>query len=137
MAFVHSIPVRFPDVDFARVVYYPKFFDYCHQAFEAFFEQEVKVPYPTMLKERGIGFPTVHAESDFVRPLRFGDTARIVLETVSVSPRSLGCRYRFFDGQSDQLCAEIRIVTAAVLLEKFASTPLPEDVRAAFSRHVA
>lgn len=132
MAFVRELPVRFPDVDFARVVYYPRFFGYCHQVFEDFFAAEVGVPYARMLQERKVGYPTVHASADFKSPLRFGDVVRIELTTDSVGEKSITSRYRL--GCKGTACAELKIVTAPVDLERFTGLKVPDDVRAAFER---
>ncbi|MBK7863077.1 MAG: acyl-CoA thioesterase [Archangiaceae bacterium] len=132
MPFVRELQVRFPDVDFARVVYYPRFFDYCHQVFEDFFAAEVGVPYARMLTERKVGFPSVHAEADFQSPLRFGDTARIELSCEALGESSLTCRYLLSRGQKQ--CASVKVVCASVDLERFTGVRVPDDVRAAFQR---
>ena len=80
MAFTKKIPVRFDHVDFARVVYFPNLFGYCHQVLEDFLDAAVGIPYAQMLQQRKIGFPSVHAEANFKHPLRFGDVARISME---------------------------------------------------------
>jgi 4-hydroxybenzoyl-CoA thioesterase len=136
MAYTKSIPIRFPDVDFAHVVYFPRFFDYCHQVFEDFFTDEVKCPYPVMLQERKVGYPSVHAEADFKSPLRFGDTARVVMAVTRLSDRSVTCRYQLFKGSSEELCATVTVVVAPIEMGAFRGTTLPADVKAAFERHL-
>lgn len=135
MAFVHTLPVRFDDVDFARVVYYPKLFGYTHQTFEEFFAREVGTPYAQVLIDRKVGFPTVHAEADFRAPLRFGDLCRVELSCEKVGQRSMTCRYQLFKEGADGLCAELRIVTAAIDMDSFESVEVPVDLREAFARH--
>ena len=132
MPFVRELPVRFPDVDFAQVVYYPRFFDYAHQVFEDFFAAEVGTPYARMLQDRKVGYPTVHAEADFKSPLRFGDVVTIELTTHAVSERSITSGYRF--SVKGTACAELKIVTASVDLVRFTGVKVPDDVRAAFER---
>ncbi len=133
MAYEKTFLVRFQHVDFARVVYYPRFFDYCHQVFEDFFADEVGVPYAQMLTERKVGYPTVHAEADFEAPLRFGDTVRVVMEATRVSDRSVTCRYRFFNGATPT--GTCTVVTAPIDMDSFKGVALPLDVKAAFERH--
>jgi 4-hydroxybenzoyl-CoA thioesterase len=132
MPFVRELTVRFPDVDYARVVYYPRFFDYSHQVFEDFFAAEVGLPYARMLQDRKLGFPSVHASADFSGPLRFGDLVRIEMSTDAIGDKSITSRYRF--SVSTRPCAELKIVTAVVDLDRFAGVPVPDDVRAAFER---
>lgn len=135
MAYVKRLEVRFDLVDYARVVYYPRYFELSHQVFEAFFADEVKVSYPTMLQERGVGFPTVHCEADFRAPLAFGDQVDVVMETVKASEKSLTCRYRFVKVGASEPGAVVTVVTAAIDMKKFAPCALPDDVRSAFLRH--
>ncbi len=137
MAYVQRITVRFDEVDFARVVYFPNLFGYCHRVFEQFFADEVKVPYAQMLQARKVGFPTVHTQADFRAPFRFGDVCRVVMETTQVSRRSIRSRYRLHPGDSPQLAAEVTLVTAPVDMDRFRAVDVPEDVRAAFERHAA
>jgi 4-hydroxybenzoyl-CoA thioesterase len=132
MPFVREIQVRFPDVDYARVVYYPRFFDFAHQVFEDFFAAEVGLPYARMLQERKVGYPSVHASADFVSPLRFGDLVRIEMTTDAVGEKSITSRYRF--SSQGAPCAELKIVTAPVDMETFKGIEVPDDVRAAFER---
>ena len=132
MPFVRELPVRFPDVDFARVVYYPRFFDYCHQVFEDFFAAEVGTPYAQMLQQRRVGYPSVHASADFKSPLRFGDLVRIELTCERVSDRSITCTYRLSAAGRD--CAGVKIVVAPIDMETFTGVKVPDDVRAAFER---
>src|SRR5215211_4566554 len=136
MAYEHRRVVRFDDVDFARLVYFPRLFEYCHDAFEDFFRDEVGVPYARMLQERGVGFPVVSTTASFQAPLRFGDPVRTVLETLKVGARSITNRYRLFHDERPAQCAEVRIVTASISMDQIASVAVPEDVREAFLRHL-
>ena len=133
MPYVQSLAVRFDDVDFAQIVYFPRLFGYCHWVFEDFFGACAGTTYAKLLSERRIGFPTVHAEADFRSPLRFGDVCRVELRTLRIGPRSLTNRYRLYKGDSDELCAEIQLVHVATDLDRMSSVEVPADVRAAFS----
>lgn len=136
MAYERRRVVRFDHVDFARLVYFPRLFGYCHEVFEDFFRDEVGVPYPLMLQERRVGFPVVSTSADFQLPLRFGDPVRIVMETLKIGKRSLTNRYQLFHDEREELCSEIRLVTASISMERVVSVDLPDDVRQAFSRHL-
>ncbi len=135
--YVQRRTVRFEEVDFARIVYFPRLFGYCHQTFEDFFRDEVGIPYAQMLGERRVGYPAVHAESDFKAPLRFGEDVRIEMEALKVGNRSITSRYRLFRGETDELCTECRIVTVSISMDVYGATDLPSDVRAVFERHLA
>ena len=136
MAFIRKLRVRFEDVDYAQVVYFPNLFGYCHNVFEDFFEHEVGALYSVMLRDRKVAFPSVHAEADFKRPLRFGDLIRVEMDTLNVGESSIRSRYRMFLDTAAELLAEVQIVTSAIDLAVFRATPIPADVRAAFERHL-
>ena len=61
-------------VDLANIAYYPRIFDLAHRFFEDSWEPICGIKYSQLILERQIGFPVVHVESDFIAPLRYGDT---------------------------------------------------------------
>ena len=127
--------VRFSDIDRAGIVYYPRFFDYWHRAFEDFFGDEVGVPYHRLIDERRIGFPIVRVESEFKIPLQHGDLIRIVMTAARVGNRSITMRYRTYRPGSEELAAEARVTQACVHMDGLRAVPVPDDVRAALERH--
>lgn len=132
--FVYRSQVRFEDVDYAQVVFYPRFFQYAHNAFEAFFGEALGVSYHRVLRERRLGFPTVHAEADFVRPLRFGDGFEIAMETLELGTSSIRNHYEF---RCDaEVAARLVVVTACTDLDRFVAAPLPADLRDGFRAHL-
>ena len=55
MPFVARVPVRFGDVDWARIAYYPRLLHLLHVAFEDLFEHHVGIPYAQVLSEMNLG----------------------------------------------------------------------------------
>jgi 4-hydroxybenzoyl-CoA thioesterase len=137
MSYTQRVPVRFDDVDFAQIVYFPRLFGYCHWAFEDFFGREAQVTYAQLLGKRRVGFPTVNAKADFRAPLRFGDVCRVEMEVLKLGNSSLTTRHRLFLGESSSLCAQIELVHVATDLDKMKSVEIPKDIRAALERHLA
>ena len=60
----------------------------CHDALEAFFG-ELPGGYAALFRERDLGVPTVHLETDFKSPLRYGDVARFEMAVERVGRTSL------------------------------------------------
>jgi YbgC/YbaW family acyl-CoA thioester hydrolase len=137
MAYVQRLPVRFEHVDYARIVFYPRLFSYCHWVFEDFFRQEAGIAYAEMLSQRKVGFPVVSAKADFQSPLRFGDTCRVVMETVKIGRRSLTTRYRLYLGETQQQCAVVEVVAACIDMTSFKAIDVPEFVRHPLMKHLA
>jgi 4-hydroxybenzoyl-CoA thioesterase len=134
--YTERLNVRFDDVDYAQIVYFPRLFGYCHWVFEDFFAKETKQSYAELLVKKRIGFPTVHSEADFKHPLRFGDVCRVEMETVKLGTSSLTNRYRLCLGESRKVCAEVQLVHVATQMDTFKALTIPEDIRVAFLNHL-
>src|SRR3990170_3022435 len=93
MAFTSVQKIRFDDVDGAGIVYYPQFFHLCHAAFEDFFDTAAPVSYPELVRDRRLGFPTVHLESTFKAPLAYGDVAVVELTVEHIGRTSVTFGY--------------------------------------------
>lgn len=136
MAFRTSIKVRFGDVDHAGIVYYPRFYIYFHEAFEDFFNSAGQ-SYQAMLDDRRIGFPTVHVETDFRGPLRYGDNLDIELTVKRVGRRSAVFRFVGFRHRDGAHSVTAEITAACVDMDSFQARDIPEDLRAIFERHAS
>ena len=134
MTYAIELPVRFGEIDPARVVYYPRFFHYFHQAFESWFGDALGVPYPQVLTEHNIGFPSVRVETEFKKPLRYGDTVRIEIELADVGRKSITLNYKAIRLPDGVLAARATIKTAAIRNDTFESMTIPDDWRERFER---
>ena len=133
MAFRTQVPVRFGDVDHAGIVYYPKFFIYFHEAFEDFFDHN-GFAYHVQLNQRRIGFPTVHIDTDFKMPLRYGDALDIEVSVPRLGHRSATFRYVGFRHRDGGRACQADITCACVNLDSFSATEIPHDLRELFTR---
>jgi 4-hydroxybenzoyl-CoA thioesterase len=133
MPFRTQIRVRFGDVDHAGIVYYPQFFIYFHEAFEDFFDDN-GLRYDQLLDRRRIGFPTVHIETDYKQPLRYGDALDLELSVPTLGKRSAVFRYVGYRHQDGREACRADITCACVNLDSFKSVDVPDDLRALFQR---
>lgn len=135
MTYSTEFAVRFGEIDYARVVYYPWFFHYFHQAFERWFEEALGKSYPDLVTVEDIGFPSVKIECDFVAPLRYGDRVRIEITLVDVGKKSLTLRYRAVRLPDGVECARATITTVAIHNDSFKSITIPDEWRERFERY--
>ena len=133
MAFTARLRVRFADIDWARVVYFARFFDFAHRTFEDFFNEHAKLPYAEVLSTRKLGFPIVTSQAEFFGPLRLGDTARVLMEVTSLSKRSVTSRFTLYKDETDERCAVITLKQAAIETDGFTGIEFPDDIHALFS----
>jgi len=124
--------VRFGDIDQARILYFPRLYEYFHEAFEEFWRDEAGRRYAQVLAEDGVGYPTVHVESDFRHPLLYGDDFEVGLRVERVGERSVTWLYRVW--RAGEVIMESRITTACIDMETFRSCPVPEEHRVVLAR---
>jgi 4-hydroxybenzoyl-CoA thioesterase len=129
-AFETVIPVRFGHVDYAGIMFYPRFFDNFHAVFEDMFGKRLGVPYMSILKDRRIGFPTVRIDTQFHKPFRFGEPMRLRIACTRVGRSSIEFHYRAFNGDEREPSAEARGTVVTVNLDTLAPIDIPPDIRA-------
>ena len=133
--FTYLRPVRFEDVDAARIVFFSRFLNYCHEAMEALFG-DLEGGYVGLIVERHVGLPAVHVECDFASPLRYGDVARIDVSVDRIGRSSCAFRYAITREQGGAKVATIVHVCAVSDLRELKSIPIPDDMRAVLTRHL-
>ncbi len=136
MTAFYDRPVRFEDVDAANIVFFGRFFGYCHEAMETLFERELEGGYVNLITKRHIGFPAVHVECDFKHPLRYGDIARIATSVERIGNKSCTFGYAITRASGGEHIASIRHVCAVSDLAALKAIPIPDDVRATLERHL-
>ena len=129
-------PVRFEDVDAARIVFFGHYMRYAHEAMEHFF-REVEGGYPGLINDRRVGFPAVKVEAAYLAPLRYGEVVDIEVHTARLGNRSATLLYRFVRAHDQALVAEITHTVVVSDLTTVTSCEMPADVRGIFQRHLA
>jgi 4-hydroxybenzoyl-CoA thioesterase len=129
MTFRVPLKVRLGDIDQAGVVFYPNFFHYVNTAVEEFFSHEIGVDYPTLVMKHRIGLPTVHLESDFKSPMRFGDSFEVKMTIESVGRSSITFGYEIHIDGRDVVAVRGKKVTACLDLDTFQKKEIPQWLR--------
>ena len=119
--------VRFQDVDAAQIVFYPRVLEYFSDAYVAMllaggFDLPGELALGSLL-------PLVHAEADYLKPLRFGDATHVEVARVRLGETSftVGYRVRLASGRAAAIGQ-----TVHVCLDRASFRPqaIPERVRA-------
>ena len=134
MTFSAEFSVRFGEIDYARVVYYPRFFHYFHQAFEEWFGEALGAPYPDLVVKENIGFPSVKLETEFLRPLRYGDRIRVDIELLDIGRSSITVGYTLVRLTDGEVGARATIKNVAVDNDTFKAVRIPDHWRERFQR---
>lgn len=134
MRLTKTVRVRFGQADPAGIVYYPRFFEMFHDAFEESFGDVLPINYAEILGGRRVGFPTVQIATEFRRPARFGESIDIEVFLSRLTDRSATFEYRV--RRDGTLLATASIKVVAMNLDDHTATKIPEDIRTAFEPYV-
>jgi acyl-CoA thioester hydrolase len=87
--------VEFSDTDMEGIMHFSNFFRFMETAEHGFFRS---LGYSVVLSRNGfpVGLPRVHAECDYLSPLRFEDEVRVHLLVEKKGTRSLTYQFRFY-----------------------------------------
>lgn len=132
---VYERPVRFEDVDAARIVFFGRYLFYAHEAMEHFFSG-LEGGYPRLIVERGVGLPAVDVQCQFSSPVRYGDSLRIETTTAKLGNKSAQLRYCMVKGGTGELAATVLHTIVTTDLAAMKSIAMPADVRAIFEAHL-
>ena len=133
MTFRTRLRYRFGDIDDAGIAYYPKLLHYFHCAFEDWWSDGLRRPYPSVLHEDKLGFPAVKLEAEFFAPVVYGDEPIVHLGIVRIGTSSV--EFAFWmtrEGEDKPLC-RARVTTAAVDMDTMKKREVSAEWRAKFA----
>lgn len=129
------LKVAFGDVDYARILYYPKLFHYCHMALEAFAEEAFGRTYAQLLSEDDRGFPTVRAEAEYISPIPYGTELRLEVSVREVGNSSLKLDIDFYENGTETVLARAHLTKVCVSMSRFKSVLLTDEFRESLLRY--
>ena len=112
--------IRFKHVDFAGIVFYPRFLEMLNDLVEDWFTEALDRPFSKM-HEHGKGIPTVDLNVRFLKAARIGDTLEKSLWVKKVGGASVTCGFRFSHAD-DATCLEGEVTLVNVAIDKDAGT---------------
>lgn len=113
--FIKTEVVRFKHVDFAGIVFYPRFLEMLNDLVEDWFGDELDRPFSKIHTTNGI--PTVDLNVRFKSPARIGDVLTKSLWVKKLGGSAVTCGFEFL--HSDQsICLEGEVTLVNVGLDK-------------------
>jgi len=111
--------VEFSETDMAGIMHFSNFFRFMESAEHAFLRS---LGFSVVLSRSGfeVHLPRVHAECDYLVPVRFEDEIQIKLLVEKKSTRSLAYQFRFFraNGETQEEVARGRLVVVSAEVTK-------------------
>lgn len=131
--FTTKVKIYFYDADPAGIIFYASIFKYVHAAYEDFLR--------SLSTERNFFFdqdyilPIMHAEADFIKPIKVGDELVVELVISMLKKSSFEVTYRFY--RNKEFTALAKTVHVCVFKEKFEKIELPNELYDKLSYHLS
>jgi len=131
LQFVHRVTIGLGRSDAAGVIYFTEALDLAHEAAEALLDS-VGLPLSALLGPGHVRLPVVHAEADYLSPVRPGDRIDLRLSSLRVGHSSVTFEWVAAQ-ESGNEAFRTRIVHACIDSDGGRSVPVPDSVRAALT----
>jgi 4-hydroxybenzoyl-CoA thioesterase len=95
--FIKQEKIRFQHVDYAGIVFYPRFLEMLNCLVEDWFEEALDRPFSKMHETNGI--PTVDLKIQFKNPARLGEILTKKLWVKELKKSSMVCGFQFVNEQ--------------------------------------
>ena len=95
--FTKQEKIRFKHVDYAGIVFYPRFLEMLNDLVEDWFEEALDRPFSKIHETNGI--PTVDLKVQFKKAARIGELLTKKLWVIKLGGASVTCGFRFEDAQ--------------------------------------
>ncbi len=128
--FIKEEKVKFRHVDFAGIVFYPRFLEMLNDLVEDWFEEALDRPFAKIHETNGI--PTVDLKIQFKNPARIGDVLKKSLWVINLGGASIVCGFKF-EHHDSSICLEGEVTLVNVALNKgtanIKAEPFSSDAR--------
>ncbi|MBR7800048.1 acyl-CoA thioesterase [Undibacterium fentianense] len=128
LVFRTPISIRFAHCDPAGIVFYPRYFELINGVVEDWCAQDLAMSFHEMHMVQGIGLPTVHIETDFVKTSVMGDELLAELRVIKLGRASATVEIRML-GQDQDLRLTARLVLVMAQVQERKAIALPSALR--------
>ena len=138
MSLVFSTPIsiRFAHCDPAGIVFYPRYFELINGVVEDWCAQGLGMSFHEMHMVQGIGLPTVHIETDFVKTSVMGDELIAELRVTKLGRASATVEILML-GQEQDLRLKARLVLVMAQVQERKAIALPTQLREQMQKYLA
>lgn len=120
--------VKWGECDPAGIIYTPRALDYATEALEGWFRDYVGTDWLTLNRSSNMGWPTVHASLDFLRPMAVNQTIRVVLALEKIGETALTFRIDCL-GTTGEAYVKVTMVNCIADFTLGRGVPIPLPVR--------
>ncbi len=130
MQFIKQEKVRFQHIDYAGIVFYPRFLEMLNGLVEDWFEEALDRPFSKMHETNGI--PTVDLKIQFKNAARLGETLTKKLWVIELKNSSILCGFKFVnEAENTVLVGEVTLVNVAFNVDRkgIKAEPFSEEMK--------
>lgn len=113
--FIKQEKIRFQHIDYAGIVFYPRFLEMLNGLVEDWFEEALDRPFSKMHETNGI--PTVDLKVQFKKAARLGEILTKKLWVKELKSSSVICGFRFKDDNGN-ICLEGEVTLVNVKISE-------------------
>ncbi|WNM17938.1 acyl-CoA thioesterase [Flavobacterium capsici] len=113
--FIKQEKIRFKHIDYAGIVFYPRFLEMLNDLVEDWFEEALQRPFSKMHETNGI--PTVDLKVQFKNPARLGETLTKKLWVKELKTSSILCGFQYVN-QENKTVLEGEVTLVNVKIEE-------------------
>ena len=125
--FITHNQVRMHDTDMAGILYFPRQFRFAHDALEDFVES-LGYTFDQVFRREEFVFVIVHAESDYLFPLRVGDKLKIELVIENIGETSFTVLYHIYK-MDGTLTGKVKTVHVTLEAKARVKMPIPDHFK--------
>lgn len=134
--FTKTEKIRFKHVDYAGIVFYPRFLEMLNDLVEDWFEEALDRPFSKIHETNGI--PTVDLKVQFRKAARIGEVLTKKLWVIRLGGASINCGFRFEDENGNTcLEGEVTLVNVAIAESRndIKAEPFSEEMKAKITNY--
>ena len=128
--FIKTEKIRFKHIDYAGIVFYPRFLEMLNDLVEDWFEEELDRPFSKMHETNGI--PTVDLKVQFKNAARLGETLTKKLWVKELKNSSILCGFLFENEKAKTVLeGEVILVNVAIAEDRntIKAEPFNEEMK--------
>ena len=137
MIFTKQEKIRFKHIDYAGIVFYPRFLEMLNDLVEDWFEEALDRPFSKMHETNGI--PTVDLKVQFKNAARIGETLSKKLWVAELKSSSIVCGFQFTN-QEDKTVLEGEVALVNVKIQEdrqsIKAEPFNEEMKEKISKYI-
>ena len=128
--------IRFKHVDYAGIVFYPRFLEMLNDLVEDWFEEALDRPFSKIHETNGI--PTVDLKVQFKKAARLGEILTKNLWVIRLGGSSINCGFEFLD-EHGKTCLEGEVTLVNVEFvggrDQIKSAPFNEEMKSKIEKY--